>query len=243
VPKYFSFRDAAQSLLEAIPAKQDHDLILFDIEKWVATQWRDGLLKITGRPLNNTYLGDRIEVEPHSDRDIHWHEGTGQEPRVYEREGPGRGTITGQWRGLEITAEDLARLKEHIQGLPKSESTPVTPTPLVALAEVAESEPEAAQPTPAVPAEAGGPAPVLTELPDQPGPKPGNETPLKARAVPIAIDILGAPDRPPNKRGWRAEVARRVHQALAAQQLNYQLESVARVLRNTKLAHPDHGTN
>ena len=113
-------------------------------------------LKITGRPFTNGTLGDRVEIEPHSDRDIHWREGAEQEPRVYEREKPGRGAVTGEWRGLEITAEDLARLKEHIQGLPESENAPATPAPPVALAEVAVSEPEAAQPVPVVPAEAGG---------------------------------------------------------------------------------------
>jgi hypothetical protein len=127
VPKYFSLREAVSLLEATIPAKLDHDLVLFDIEEWVAAQWRDGRRKITGRPWNNARLGDRIEVDPHSDRAIHWHEGAGQEePRVYEREKPGRGAVTSQWRGLEISAEDLAQLKEHIQGLPESEDAPAT---------------------------------------------------------------------------------------------------------------------
>jgi hypothetical protein len=126
VPKYFGLREASHSLSEAIPTVQDP--AGFEIDDWITVQWRDGALEITGRLWANGRLGDRTEIEPHSDRDISWHEGAGfDEPRICETESLGRGAVTGQWRGLEITAADLARLLEYIQGLPESQNAPVTP--------------------------------------------------------------------------------------------------------------------
>jgi hypothetical protein len=75
----------------------------------------------------------------------------------------------------------------------------------------------------------------------RPGMKPGGESPLTALAIPIAQQILMAPDRPPNTHGYHADLARRVHQALEAKGFHYQLASVVRVLRDNRdvLIHPD----
>ena len=117
---------------------------------------------------------------------------------------------------LKITTEDLTRLLEYIQDLPESQNASVTPA----------VAPHAL---------------VSTELPDQPGPKPGNKTPLKTLVIPIALEILKASDRPLHKHGWTVDLARRVHLVLQARGLSYELSSIERELRRNKdkVVHPD----
>jgi hypothetical protein len=132
--------------------------------------------------------------------------------------------------------ESFAKVPNTNQAAPlelSGESALIASASPAALAEVAASEPEAVQP---IPDEA--PTPTLTESSDQPGPKPGNSMPLKAHAIPVALAILKAPDRPANKHGWKAELARRVFRELHAGGLSsYQLPSITRVLH--KVVHPD----
>jgi len=182
VPEYFGLREAAHSLLEAkILAVPDlHELaLLLEIEPWVAAHWRDGRLKITGRLFTNGHLGDRIEIAPHSDRHIYWHEGAEvKEPRIYERErAEHRGAVTGEWRGLEIGGEDLARLQERLL----SECSSVS-APSAAFAEAAVPEPEAAQPESAVPVDAPGWEPAPAAVPPPTAPPPVDDQPLQSES-------------------------------------------------------------
>jgi hypothetical protein len=86
---------------------------LFGVHEWIAEQWRKGQIAIRGRPLLAAMpdrLGEVVEIHHHPDLTIHWFEGKGREPRVYQKPN-GRGMPVGEWRELAIAEADAARLK------------------------------------------------------------------------------------------------------------------------------------
>jgi hypothetical protein len=69
---------------------------------------------IRARPLIDRVtetLGDVREITHHPDLDIHWFEGRGREPRIYQRPN-GRGLPTKEWRELAISEENADWLRK-----------------------------------------------------------------------------------------------------------------------------------